>query len=111
MIGVNEAKSGCGHTPGFGDVGEVFTLGDVDGDFTAFGAMFFILTALILGALLDSKSLHGGVEKLEETFGVEVVAADLTPFVIFVLNYLILWMDGIHFIKTKLFFALSYKFF
>jgi hypothetical protein len=29
---------------------------------------------------------------------------------IFVLNYILLWMVGILFIKTKLFFALSYKF-
>ena len=80
MVGVSEAKSGCGHTPGFGDVGEVFTLGDVDGDFTAFGVVFFILSAFILGVLLDSKSLHGGVEKLGETFGVEAVVADQNSF-------------------------------
>ena len=60
MVGVGEEKSNCGRTLGFGDVGEVFTLGDVDGDFTMFYAMFFILMAFVLRALLDSKFLHGG---------------------------------------------------
>jgi hypothetical protein len=35
-------------------VGVGFTLGDIDGDFTALGAMFLILTAFILRALLDA---------------------------------------------------------
>jgi hypothetical protein len=38
--------------------------------------MFFILTAFILGTLLYSKSLHGGIQELGESFGVEAVAAD-----------------------------------
>ena len=80
LIGVDEIKSGCSHTLGFSYVGEVFTLPDVDGDFTAFGAMFFILAAFILGALLDTKSLQGGVLKLGKTFGVEAVAADPNSF-------------------------------
>jgi hypothetical protein len=80
LVGVDEVKSNCGHTPGFGDVREVFTLGDVEGDFTAFGAMFFILSAFILGVLLDSKFLQGGVEKLGKTFGVEAVAANPNSF-------------------------------
>ena len=75
LVGVGEAKSGGSHTPGVGDVGEVFTPGNVDDDFTAISVMFFILSAFVLEALLDSKSLYGGVEKLGETFGVEVVAA------------------------------------
>ena len=74
MVGVGEVKSDGGHTPGVGDVREIFTLGDVDGDFTTLGAMFFILSAFILWALLDTKSLHGGIQKLRKTFGVEVVA-------------------------------------
>ena len=80
MVGVSEAKSGCGHTPSLDDVREVFTLGDVDGDFTTFGDVFFILLAFVLGVLLDSKSLHGGVEKLGKTFGVEVVAINPNSF-------------------------------
>jgi hypothetical protein len=42
--------------------------------------MFFILSSFILRALLDTKSLHGGIEKLGETFGVEAVAADTNSF-------------------------------
>jgi hypothetical protein len=42
--------------------------------------MFFILLAFILGMLLDSKSLYGGIEKLGETFSVEAVAADPNSF-------------------------------
>jgi hypothetical protein len=80
LIGVGEAKSDGGRTPGFDEVGEVFTLGDVDGNFTAFGAMFFILSAFVLRALLDTKFLHGGVEKLRKTFGVEAVATDPNSF-------------------------------
>jgi hypothetical protein len=48
LVGVGEAKSSCNHTPGFGYVREIFTLHDVDGDFTTLGVMLFILTALIL---------------------------------------------------------------
>jgi hypothetical protein len=55
-------------------------LGDVDGDFTTLDVVFFILSAFILGALSDTKSLHGGVEKLGETFGVEAVAAGPNTF-------------------------------
>ena len=72
-----ETEFGGGHALGFGYVGKVFTLGDVDSDFTALDAVFFILSAFILGVLLDSKFLHGGIEKLGETFGVEAVAVDL----------------------------------
>ena len=61
MVGVGEVKSDGGHTPGVGDVREIFTLGDVDGDFTTLGAMFFILSAFILRVVLYSKSVHGGV--------------------------------------------------
>jgi hypothetical protein len=79
-VGVGEAKTSCNHASGFGYVGEVFTLGDVDGDFTAFGAMFFILTTFILWALLDTESLHGGIQKLGKSFGVAAVAADPNSF-------------------------------
>ena len=80
MAWLVSAKSGCSRTQGFDDVREVFTLGDVDGDFTAFCAMFFIFTAFLLGALLDSKFLHGGLEKLGKTFGVEAVATNPNSF-------------------------------
>jgi hypothetical protein len=80
LVGVGEAKYSCSHTLGFGYVGEVFTLHDAKGDFIALGAMFFILMAFILGALLDTKSLHGGVQKLGKTFGVEVVATNPNSF-------------------------------
>jgi hypothetical protein len=64
LVGVVEAEYGCSHTLGFNYVRKVFTLRDAKGDFIALGAMFFILTAFILRALLDTKSLHGGVQKL-----------------------------------------------
>ena len=57
LVGVGEAKPGCGHTPGFGDVGELFTLPNVDGNLTPLSAMLFILTALILGMIFDSEFL------------------------------------------------------
>ena len=57
LVGVDEAKPGCGHTPGFGEVGELFTLLDVDGNLTPLGAMLLILTALILGMIIDSELL------------------------------------------------------
>jgi hypothetical protein len=76
LVGVDEAKSGGSRTPGVSEVGKVFTLGNVDGDFTTLGVVFFILSAFVLGALLDTKSLHGGIEKLGETFGVEALVAD-----------------------------------
>lgn len=75
LIGVGETKSSGSRAPGFSDVGEVFTLRDVDGDFTSLCAVLFILTAFILGAVLDSKSLHGGMQKLREAFSVQAIAA------------------------------------
>jgi hypothetical protein len=80
LVGVGELKTGCSHAPSFSYVGEVFTLCDVDGDFTALDAMFYILTAFILGMPLYSKSLHGGIQELGESFGVETVATDPNTF-------------------------------
>ena len=57
LVGVDEAKPSCGHTPGFSEVGELFTLPDVDGNLTPLSAMLLILTALILGAIIDSELL------------------------------------------------------
>ena len=48
LVGVDEAKHGCGHILGFSDVEELFTLNNVDGDLTLVSAMFLILTTLIL---------------------------------------------------------------
>ena len=61
MVGVDEAKPGCGHILGLSDVGELLTLSNIDGNFTPLSAKFLILTALILGTILDSKLLQGGI--------------------------------------------------
>ena len=57
LVGVDEVKPDCGHIPGFSDVGELFTLPDVDGNLTPLGAMLLILTALILRMIFDSELL------------------------------------------------------
>ena len=57
LVGVDEAKPGCGHTPGFGDVGELFTLSNVDGNLTPIGAMLLILMAHILRTIFDFELL------------------------------------------------------
>ena len=61
LVGVDEAKPGCCHILGFSDVGELFTLSNVDGNFIPLSAMIFILTALILGTIFDSELLQGGI--------------------------------------------------
>ena len=70
LVGVDEAKPSCGHTPGFSEVGELFTLLDVDGNLTSLGAMLLILTALILGAIIDSELLQGGMQDSRETLNI-----------------------------------------
>ena len=45
------------YRPGFSDVGELFTLPNVDGNLTPLSTMLFILTALILGTIFDSEHL------------------------------------------------------
>ena len=57
LVGVDEAKPGCGHIPGFRDVGKLLTLSNIDSNFTPLSAMLFILTALILKMIFDSKLL------------------------------------------------------
>ena len=57
LVGVEEAKPGCGHTPGFSEVRELFTLPDVDSNLTPLGAILLILTDLILGMIFDSELL------------------------------------------------------
>ena len=61
MVGVDEAKPGCGHILGLSDVGEILTLSNIDGNFTPLSTKFFILMTLILRAILDSKFLQGGI--------------------------------------------------
>ena len=57
LVGVDKMKPDCGHILGFSDAGEFLTLPNVDGNFTPLSARLFILTALILGTILDSKLL------------------------------------------------------
>ena len=57
LIGVDEAKPSCGHILGFSDVGELFTLPNIDSNLTPLSAMLFILSALILRIILDSELL------------------------------------------------------
>ena len=57
LVGVDEAKPGCGHIPSLNDIRELLTLPNVDGNFTPLSAMLFILTALILGTIFDSELL------------------------------------------------------
>ena len=75
-VGVNEAKPSCGHTPGFSEVGELFTLPDVDGNLTPLSAMLLILTALILGTILDSKLLQGGMQDFGKTLNIQAITTN-----------------------------------
>jgi hypothetical protein len=77
LVGVAEAKPGCSHIPGFSDVRELLTLANVDGDLTSLSAMLHILTALILGTLLNAEFLQGGIQDFGKTLGVQAVAANL----------------------------------
>jgi hypothetical protein len=76
LVGVTEAKPGCGHIPGFSDVRELLTLANVDGDLTSLSAMLHVLTALILGTILDFELLQGGIQNFGETLSVQAVAAN-----------------------------------
>ena len=53
LVGVDEAKPGCGHIIGFSDVKTLLTLPNIDGNFTPLSVMLFILTALILETIFD----------------------------------------------------------
>ena len=57
LVDIDEAKPSCGHILGFSDVEELFTLPNVDGNFTPLSAMLFILTTLVLGMIFDSELL------------------------------------------------------
>jgi len=76
LVGVDKVKPSCGHIPGFSDIGELFTLPNVDGDLTSLSAMFLILTTLILRAILDSEFLQGGTQDFGETLSVQAIAAN-----------------------------------
>ena len=77
MVGVDEAKPGCGHILGFSDVGKLLTLSNIDGNFTPLSAMLFILAALILGMIFDPKFLNGGIQDFGKTLNVQAVTANL----------------------------------
>jgi hypothetical protein len=76
LVGVAETKPSCGHILGFSDVRELLTLTNVDGDLTSLSSMLHVLTALILGTILDCKLLQGGIQDFGETFGVQAVVAN-----------------------------------
>jgi hypothetical protein len=76
LVGVAEAKPGCGHILGFSDVGKLLTLANVDGDLTSLHAMLHVLTTLILGTLPNVESLLGGIQDFGKTLGVQAVAAN-----------------------------------
>ena len=77
LVGVGEAKPSCGHIPGFSEVGELFTLPDVDGNLTSLGATLIILMALILRTIFDSKLLQGGMQDSRKTLNVQAVTTNL----------------------------------
>ena len=70
LVGVDEAKPGCDHIPGFSDVGELPTLPNIDGNVTPLSAMLFILMALILGTIFDYELLQGGIQDFRKTLNV-----------------------------------------
>ena len=76
LVGVDEAKPGCGHILGFGDIGELFNLPNIDGDLTLLSAMLLILTTLILGTIFDSELLQGGIQDFGKAFSVQAVTAN-----------------------------------
>ena len=76
LVGVDEAKPGCGHILGFSEVRELFTLPDVNGNLTSLGAMLLILTALILGAIIDSELLQSGMQDFGKPLNIQAVGAN-----------------------------------
>jgi hypothetical protein len=77
LVGIAEVKPDCSHIPGFNDVGELLTLANVDGDLTSLSVMLHVLAALILGMILNSELLQGGIQNFGETLGVQTIAANL----------------------------------
>ena len=76
LVGVGEAKPGCGHTLGFSEVGELFTLPDVDGNLTPLSAMLLILIALILRMIFDSELLQGGMQDSRKILNIQAVTTN-----------------------------------
>jgi hypothetical protein len=76
LVGVTKAKPGCGHIPGFSDVGKLLTLANVDCDLASLSAMLHVLTAFILGVLPNTEFLQGGKQYFGKTLGVQVVATN-----------------------------------
>ena len=76
LVGVDDAKPGCGHILGFSDARELLTLPNIDGNFTPLGAMLFILTTLILGTIFDSEFLQGGIQDFGKTLSVQAVTTN-----------------------------------
>ena len=76
LVGVDEAKPGCGHIPGFSEVRELFTLSNIDGNLTPLGAMLLILTAPTLGTIFDSKLLQGCMLDSEKTLNVQAITTN-----------------------------------
>ena len=76
LVGVDEAKPSCGRTLGFSEVEELFTLPNVNGNLTPLGAMLLILMALILGMILDSELLQGGMQDFGKTLHVQAVGTN-----------------------------------
>jgi hypothetical protein len=80
LVGVAEAKPSCGHILGFSDVRKLFTFANIDDDLISLSAMFHVLTALILGTILNYELLQGGIQDFRKTFGVQAVAANLDSY-------------------------------
>jgi hypothetical protein len=76
LVGIPEAKPGCGHIPGFSDVRKLFTLTNVDGDFASLSTTLHVLTALKLGTLPNTEFLQGGIQDFGKTLGAKAVAAN-----------------------------------
>jgi hypothetical protein len=80
LVGVTEAKPGCGHILGFSDVRKLLTLANVDGDLASLRAMLHVLTTLKLGTLPNAESLQGGIQDFGKPLGVQAIAADLDSY-------------------------------
>jgi hypothetical protein len=80
LVGVAEAKLGCGHILGFSDVKKLLTLANVDGDLTSLSAMLHVVTALRLGTILNSELLQGGIQDFGKTLSVQAIAANLDSY-------------------------------
>jgi hypothetical protein len=76
LVGITEAKPGCGRILGFSDVGKLLTLANVDGDLTFLSAMLHVLSTLILRMIINAEFLQGGTQDFGKTLDVQAVAAN-----------------------------------